>query len=183
MLKRLPALAAGLAVVLAGVTIATPAHAAIPPSGVKLNWLNSTTNFCLGVAAGNVTNGTAIIVWACNGNTDQAWTAESVNPFASGPYLLRNGTNRNKCLSVAAMSKNNGAVLVIWDCKAVGANSDQLWTFKDGTTSGTTNLVNVNSGLLMGVQGGSLSEGATVMQWQDLGHGDQQWFTTPAPPN
>jgi hypothetical protein len=177
------AVAVGLAC-LVGSMAAAPAGAAIPPAGTKLIWRNSVTNFCLGVAAGNVDNGNAIIVWRCNNNTDQTWTAESINPGAPGPYLLRNGTNRNKCLTVSGRRQDHGAPLVIWDCLAVGVNAGQLWVLQDGRKrADCTIFVNVNSNLVMGVSAASTVEGTPVIQWEDIGHPDQEWCGRNAPVN
>jgi hypothetical protein len=147
-------------------------------------WPNLATGYCLGVQAGDVTNGTPIIVWRCNGNADQTWTAESVNADGSAPFLLRNGANRNKCLSVAGQRTDNGAPLVIWDCKPSGLR-DQRWTFLDGNLNPQcTTIYNDNSvDKVVGVLGGSLAEGARVVLWRWLGHLDQEWCQHPAPPN
>jgi hypothetical protein len=186
MFKLRRTLAVGLAVVVGSVATAVvvPASAAIPPSGSRLIWPNLDTGFCLGVQAGNVTNGTPIIVWDCNGNADQTWTVESVNGDGSAPFLLRNGVNRNKCLSVAGQRTDNGAPLVIWDCKPFGWR-DQRWILVDGYLAPScTNIYNENSvSAVIGVQGGSTQRGARVILWRWLGHANQEWCGQPAPAN
>src|SRR6185369_13523135 len=116
--KRSWAVGAGLVLAVGSVAVAGPASAAIPSPGATLLWQDQPTRFCMGVARGDVTNGTPIIVWHCNRNTDQTWSADSVSADGTGPFLLRNGTNQHKCLTVGGMSKDDGHRLVIWDCKA-----------------------------------------------------------------
>ena len=126
MFKPLRTFTIGLAVMVGLVGMApVPANALTPPKWRELTWRNRVTGFCLGVAGGNVTNGTPIIVWRCNGNTDQTWTVDFIAQNGRPPFLVRNGTNRNKCLSVANNSRNNGAQMVIWDCKPLETNKDQ----------------------------------------------------------
>jgi hypothetical protein len=177
-------LAIGFIMIVGGVLLAVPASAAIPPTGVKLIWPNRSTGFCLGVRAGDVTNGTHIIVWRCNGNSDQTWTVEPLGPGTNGPFFtLRNGTNRNKCLSVAGFSIENNARLVIRDCTP-NQTVDQWWTPIDSPTlAPCTIFKNTRSGKVMGVRAGSITEGAAVVLWTHLGHGDQEWCSAAAPPN
>jgi len=59
---KLRTLTIGMAFIVGGVIFAVPASAAIPPTDVPLTWPNRSTAFCLGVRAGDVTNGTPIIV-------------------------------------------------------------------------------------------------------------------------
>jgi hypothetical protein len=182
--KPLRSLAVVLVVVVGSVTIAAvPASAAIPPPNVDLIWMNRATDFCLGVRAGNVTDETPIIVWSCNGNSDQTWRAVSVGSLGQPPYTLRNGTNGSKCLSVAGRSKNDGAALVIRTC-AFPPTDDQRWTFEHGFNSECTLFRNVNSKKVMGVLGASGAEGAPVVQWFKIDHHpDQEWCSRPAPIN
>jgi hypothetical protein len=180
MLKPLARTLIGVLIIGASLAVAAPANAALPAPNVKLIFPNAQTNLCLGVAAGDVTNGTPIIVWHCNNNTDQTWTAD---PQSDGSFLMRNGTNRNKCLSVGNMSKSNGAPMEIWDCKTPDQNADQRWFFRNSPLSTCTIFVNENSNRVMGVQGGATNEGAAVIQWDWLAHPDQQWCSGPAPVN
>jgi ricin-type beta-trefoil lectin protein len=149
---------------------------------VKLIWPNRATGFCLGVKAGTMTDGTRIIVWTCNNTTDQTWTADPLNADGTGPFRLRNGSNRNMCLSVSNNSTANGAPLVIWGCKAFN-NADQLWTFENGQLPDCTIFRNVNSGRVMGVTNQNVAEGTPVIQWSYLVHGDQEWCARTAPAN
>jgi hypothetical protein len=86
---------------------------------------------------------------------------------------------------VAAQSQTHGTQLVIWNCKSAGANTDQLWLFKNSQqTQNCTIFLNVNSNLVMGVAAASTLPGAAVIQWEYLvGHPDQEWCNSPAPVN
>jgi hypothetical protein len=159
-----------LAIVIGGVAAVKPAHAQ-----TYSVWHNLSTGYCLGVAAGNVTNGTAIIVWPCNGNSDQKWTnIGDALPYPAGTFFSsRNGTNNNKCLGVAGGSGSNGAALIIWDCFGT-SHTDQYWEAIP-VGNGCYVWYNAYSNKVMGVQGGSTSQGASVIQWDYLSHPDQQW--------
>jgi hypothetical protein len=163
---------------------AVPASAAIPSPGDTRIWPNRMTGFCLGVRAGDVTDGTPIIVWRCNDNSDQTWTVRSENSNGGAPFSLRNGTNSNKCLSVAGFSIENGAQLVIRKCTPWDT-VDQLWTFTDSPTLAECTIFhNTRSGKVMGVRAASTREGAPVVLWSRLdGHTDQEWCNLPPPPN
>ena len=139
--------AIGLAVIVAAVALPGSAGAADQFDGVRLVWTNAQTGLCMGVAGGDVSNGKPIILWSCNGNSDQTWTATSANSDGSQPYLLRNGTNPNKCLSVAGKSLNQFAALVIWDCKPPNDNQDQRWYIVGWRNSPFTGIQNDNSDL------------------------------------
>jgi hypothetical protein len=139
--------AIGLAVIVATVALPGSAGAADLFDGVRLVWTNEQTDLCMGVEGGDVTNGKAIILWSCNDNADQIWTATSANSDGSQPYLFRNGTNPDKCLSVAGKSLSQGAALVIWDCKPSNDNEDQRWYIVGWRNSPFTGIQNDHSDL------------------------------------
>jgi hypothetical protein len=173
----------GLTVVAGGLA-AAPATA-IPASGDRNIWTNRSSSLCMGVAGGDVTDGKPLIMWRCNRNADQTWIAESIvlGPLGrSGPFLLRNGTNRDKCLSVANKSTNDGAALVIWFCKPAIANQDQRWRFMDDPVTGCTVIVNANSQKVISPRTWTSDEGTPIVQFTYLGFVQQQWCIGEAPP-
>jgi hypothetical protein len=115
----------------------------------------------MGVQGGNMTPGTAIITWACDGTPNQAWTPDA-NSGAPNYYLLRNEADPTECLSVFEKAMYNGAPLVIWPCKDFNDNQDQRWML--AAASGVNHFIiyNFNSGLLMLPSG---SQGSQVVQW------------------
>jgi len=140
---------------------------------------NANSNRCLGIANGNMTNGTKAIQWDCNGSNDQYWwiNFDWINDGVH--YALQNSVNRYKCLGVPDGSQVSGTQLVIWDC-TFGAR-DQRWSFWR-TTDGQLLMQNLNSGQVIGVSGGDQGNGARIVQWPNTGSWDQRWYTyTPRP--
>jgi len=92
---------------------------------------------CIGVAAGNLNNGTNIISWPCNaqppsytGATDQAWSTDlndCVMYNGSQYCSVRNQLNYNKCLGVSGGNTNSGTHLILWDCLGQ-SHPDQYWS-------------------------------------------------------
>jgi hypothetical protein len=62
-------------------------------------------NQCLGVAAGNMANGTPVITWTCDGSLNQLWYESLDSTWPS--FHLMNDANCTKCLSDTA----NGAAI------------------------------------------------------------------------
>jgi hypothetical protein len=162
----------GLSVVAGGVAVATPAHA------MKL--VNLSTGFCLGTAAGAVSNGTPIIVWACDGSANQQWNRGAAYPTlgkTASSFQYNTSAQPSSCLGVAAASTSDGAAIVLWSCVAPGP--DQFWDAVKDASTGCYVFHDKNSGLVLGVSAGSIQEGAKTIQWDDLhttpGHRDQEW--------
>jgi hypothetical protein len=150
-------LAFAMLVLVAGVTVPASASSNPPPFQDRVMvWINAMTNQCLGVAGGVVERGTKIIVWPCNGARDQQWIAVD-SGFHN--FLIKNARDTSKCISVAAMSKQSQAQLVIWDCKDSETNHDQRWSIEEtinlpdptGLPYGSMFFTNGHSGLKMGV--------------------------------
>jgi hypothetical protein len=116
-----------LLILIAGLAVTT--LALVVPGTAKATQFNTWTNpdgLCMGVQGGNMTPGTAIIVWTCDGSLNQLWALDA-NSGANGAYLFRNAANTTECLSVFQMETTMRAPLVIWPCKDVSNNQDQRW--------------------------------------------------------
>lgn len=133
---------------------------------------------CLGVQGGNMTNGTHIVSWTCNGHPDQTW--EITGAPGNNISTIRNSQDTSKCLGVQASATGNGSILVIWDCNG---HTDQNWIFQPWTADnrngpfGCFNIENQNAApKVLGIQGGSPADGAQAVIWDLLtGHHDQVW--------
>jgi len=134
----------------------TPVSGPPPPVGGRLLGVGSSR--CLDVPNQSQTNGTQVVIWDCNGGSNQNWTQ-----LANGALQVY-GT---KCLDVLNQSTTAGAAAVIWDCTG-GAN--QRWTFNaDGT------IVGVQSGLCLDVTGAGTANNSLVEIWTCNGGSNQRW--------
>jgi len=129
-------LVATVALVLAGMGIATPALASGSP-------IVGLAGKCVDVTSGVSSNGTPIVLWSCHGGANQAWSVP-------GDDTLR---SLNKCLDVRWGSTSPGAPVQLWDCNGSGA---QQWVVNG------MNLVNPRSRLCLDVPGSNSADGARL---------------------
>lgn len=94
---------------------------------------------------------------------------------ASGSTHTLVNVNSGKYLAVA----NSTAGTFATQQPADGA-ADQKWTLSQ-QSSGYYKVVNTSSGLLLGISGASLADGAQALQWTDNGTLDHEWAIAPAP--
>jgi hypothetical protein len=135
---------------------------------------------CLGVVNGNMTNGTHVVSWTCNGHPDQTW--EISGSPGGNTTTIRNSQNTSKCLGVQGSATSDGSILVIWDCNG---NTDQNWTFQPWMADnrngpfGCFTIQNQNAApKVLGILGGNPTDGAQAVIWDrltGLGHHDQVW--------
>jgi hypothetical protein len=64
---------------------------------------------CMDIESNNMSNGTAVHHWSCQGQVTQLW-------YHDPDGLLRNKNNPDKCVDVYAFGTGNGSRLAIWDC-------------------------------------------------------------------
>ncbi|MEV0136814.1 ricin-type beta-trefoil lectin domain protein, partial [Dactylosporangium sp. NPDC050688] len=62
-------------------------------------------------------NGTAVVIYDCNGGTNQQWNLNSNGSIT--------GTASGRCLDVVQNGTANGSRIQLWDCTG-GAN--QVWS-------------------------------------------------------
>ena len=152
-MRKLLMLIAGLAV---------SALALVVPGTAKATQFNTWANpqgLCMGVQGGNMTPGTAIIDWTCDGSLNQLWALDG-NSGAPGSWLFRNAADTTECLSVFQMETTMRAPLVIWPCKDFSINQDQRWTIAPLAT--TLPIYNWASGLQITPSGG---QGSQLWLW------------------
>jgi Ricin-type beta-trefoil lectin domain-like len=100
-------------------------------------------------------------------NGTGSWTTVATNVAAGYSRTLQyvSGTGR----------------VLLMSCPIMGSSLNTI-TFGDqdfGNSVGAYyKLVNRNSGLVLGVSGGSLANGAQLIQWTDTGSEDQAWHVT-----
>ena len=136
---------------------------------VNITTLTGPTPECLGVLNGDMTNGTPVVSFTCNGHPDQSW--EINNPPGSNTTSIHNFQNPGKCLGVLASGTSNGSQLVIWDCNG---SSDQNWTFQGPGTC--FRIMNQNAApKVLGILGGNVTDFGQAVIWDDLTHPDQSW--------
>jgi len=72
---------------------------------------------CLDANGKGTTNGTKVIIWPCNGQSNQQWTLNSNGTIT--------GVQSGLCLDVTGASTANGALVQLWACNG---QSNQQWT-------------------------------------------------------
>jgi len=166
---RLTIAAAALGVAAAtmlGLAAATPADAA---TGFPLPNYNS--GDCLGILGG--ADDAPAVQWPCDGSANQTWSYGSQDGD-TGYYQLVNGDGQ--CLGVLGGSTAEGAAVYGWTCLGP-THPDQYWEpVESAFIPDYHYLVNLNSGLVVGVLGNSTAQGASVVQWanQDTAN-NQLW--------
>ena len=147
-------------------------------------WTDLNSGKCLGVYGGNMTNGTSIVQWTCNGNPDQTWEVQTVSGTPGNPTWtqIQNYQDPSKCLGVYGSGTSVPTNLVIWDCNG---HADQEWQFvpwqvdSRGAPAGCFVIQNQNAaGKVIGVFNADTSDGAQTVIWDNLseqGHHDQVW--------
>src|SRR5690348_8727385 len=102
----------------------------------------------------------------------------SLMPGLNQAYEIVN-VNSGKALDVSGSSTTEGASVIQY---TYHDGTNQQWYFK---LIGTVNnqevyeIVNMNSGQVLDVKGGSTADGTPVEQWENNGGANQQWFLNP----
>ncbi|WP_410812856.1 RICIN domain-containing protein [Micromonospora sp. 067-2] len=136
-------------------------------------WLTPGSGMALDLDHGRTDNGTKIQQWPYNGS-DPQWWVRVISP--AGGYELMSRAS-GKCVGVSGGSRTQGATVVEWDCNG---HADQRWYWQ--ATGQWVNgwpvqqIVNGNSGLCLGIDGGGNAQGARAVQWGCNGHADQHWY-------
>ncbi len=129
------------------------------------------SNKCADVYGAGQADGTRLIQQDCGTGTNQRFYFLSIAQPAEAVYAVK-GVQSGKCLAVADASLDSGAAVQQWHCDA--ATKAQQWQFVI-QASGNYKLVNRNSGKVLEVAAGSLSDGVNLQQGNDTGASHQQW--------
>lgn len=125
--------------------------------------------YCLGTQNGGTANGTAAIIWPCNGNPDQQWIVEDRG--SSGTYEIVN-VGSGKCLGNWYNTNQQQDTLIIWSCNN---NADQTWTVT-GEYGTTASLVSNGWGLCMSTYNQRSDGGDFAVQRTCDNGWDQNWY-------
>jgi hypothetical protein len=132
---------------------------------------------CIGVRAGTPTVGTDLILWDCDGSSNQAWSKDS--PFGGQEFIrLRNKVALNRCLF---NNGGNGNTAFINVCNDTW--NQEGWKvipmFSLGNGDECFRLDNkAGPGKVLSVLGGKVQNGERIGIWYDFGgmsHTDQVW--------
>ncbi|KIR61695.1 MULTISPECIES: beta-L-arabinofuranosidase domain-containing protein [Micromonospora] len=92
------------------------------------------------------------------------------------PSLNATSVTRTSTSSLAFTATANGATVNLAPFQdAHGYNYTVYWSVSGGTGTTTHKLVNVGSGLVLGIQNMSTADGGLALQWGDTGTADHNW--------
>ncbi|MFF0819870.1 beta-L-arabinofuranosidase domain-containing protein [Micromonospora haikouensis] len=92
------------------------------------------------------------------------------------PSLNATSVTRTSTSSLAFTATANGATVNLAPFQdAHGYNYAVYWSVSGGTGTTTHKLVNVGSGLVLGIQNMSTADGGLALQWGDTGTADHNW--------
>lgn len=82
--------------------------------------LQLTGNTCLDASGAGTANGTAAVVWNCNGQTNQQWNVNGDGTIT--------GVQSGLCLDANGAGTTNGTKIVLWSCNG---QSNQRWSLRN----------------------------------------------------
>jgi uncharacterized protein len=96
--------------------------------------------------------------------------------LSAAPSLTASSITRTSTTSLAFTATANGATVNIGPFHdAQGFNYVVYWNAGGTSSSGTYKLVNVGTGLVLGVQNMSTADGGLALVWGDTGTADHNW--------
>jgi hypothetical protein len=152
---------------------ASAATAVIPaPPGGGGNYFqihNYNSGICLGITGG--LNNSPAEQYTCLSHPDQFWTwgTTSIGTVTDSNgkvyYAFQLINEDGQCLGVLGASTAQGAEVESYGC--LSSHPDQYWALDLSRTcgGGYHPLVNLNSGMVLGVKSNSKDSGAPVVQW------------------
>lgn len=134
---------------------------------------DSGSGLVMDVSGNSTADGAPVIQWTDHEGANQQWNLAQVS---GNVYTLTN-VGSGKCLNVPGASTAQGVQLTQTTCTGAG---DQQWFLAaagsyQSATNATYVLVNLATGWVADVSGGSTSPGAEVIQWASNGGGNQLW--------
>lgn len=142
-----------------------------PSSGVEIKLWG--TSKCLDLAGGNTANGNYLMIWDCNGHTNQKWV------FANGAWHISSAMDQSKCIDVPGGNSQNGNSLQVWECNG---HLNQKWGYD--VNMKTIYLAWENHVKCIDVPNGDgkgIRNGNKVHIWDCNGHTNQMWYISSGP--
>ncbi|WP_461032255.1 beta-L-arabinofuranosidase domain-containing protein [Streptomyces mayteni] len=99
--------------------------------------------------------------------------------LGSLPALDTSSITRTGTGSLAFTARANGATVNLGPFHDAHGHNYAVYWNTGGASAGTVRLVNVASGLVLGVQDMSTADGGRALQWQDSGTADHDWEPIP----
>jgi alpha-galactosidase len=149
------------------VSASVPAHGAAmyvvsgggtPPSSVVSALRGAGSGKCLDVNGASQANGTAAIIWDCNGQPNQTWTS-------NGAQELR--VYGSKCLDVYDQGSANGTAVIVWECNG---QANQRWRL-----NGDGSITAAGANRCLDVPNNATASGTAVEIWDCNGGAGQRW--------
>jgi hypothetical protein len=161
--RHSPAVTATRVAVVLATLAATASIWATPASAAATPLVSAASGRCLDVKGNTDTLGTALDIWDCNGQNNQAFEFT-----AAGELRTMNGT---RCVDAYNGRTAPGTPVIIWTCN--GQNNQKWRHNSDGSLTGT------QSGLCLDVNAAGTANGTAVILWTCNGQSNQRWGTTP----
>lgn len=137
--------------------------------GSTTTLLNKSGGRALGAWQGASTAGTALAQWVDDNGVDKNWTLVDLG---NGYVRLRSTANTAE---YATASTTSGGAVTLQDATSNGTQDWQVVPDFTTTANSSFQVVNVGSGKVLGVLGGSTADGANAVQWTANGSADQSW--------
>jgi galactose oxidase len=140
------------------------AHSGLAQAQTTGTIVLSGTTICADDYNDEVTPGTAVITWACNGGNNQNWKA---TPSGAG-YVFVN-QNTGLCMDVSGASIAAGAPIIQWTC-----NGEANQTFRLTQQGAGYAIVPTHSGLCLAAAS-TTAQGGQLLQQKCAGGAKQTW--------
>ncbi|MER5510844.1 RICIN domain-containing protein [Streptomyces sp. NPDC002766] len=127
---------------------------------------NANSGQLMDVNQASTADGGSVVQWPSNGGTNQQW---NIVPVSGQLYKIVN-RNSGKALDINGSSHWRGTALQQY---TYSGGNNQLWYFEP--TSGGYLIRNFESGQVLEVGAGSMTNGAAISQWMPLNHLYQAW--------
>jgi hypothetical protein len=114
---------------------------------------------CLDLPDSMTMNGTSLMIWDCNGATNQRWSLG-----ADG--LIRSAVDTNKCIDLPNWQSADGTWLQIWDCNGA---TNQQWTHN------SDNSITGYLGSCVDLFGANTTNATGIDYYHCAGQWNQQW--------